>query len=595
MDEVFGVENFYCQIGFRTAMTKPTTGLNNVFDYILWYAKNKKQLKFRELFQERIFNDPKEIVGTQQVEAVNPQTKYSFTYDGKTYNPKNGWRVSQSGLEKLAAVGRLHASGSLRFIRYAGDFPYLQYDNIWNTQMSEQNKQYVVQTNTKVIERCMLMTTDPGDLVLDPTCGSGTTAFVAEKWGRRWITCDTSRVALTLAKKRLVTAVFPYWVLDTRGGETPPTPPRGGNYVDPLEPSPADGFIYKTVPHVTLKSIANGEKPVQEVLYDQPYEEKALVRVCGPFTVEALPSTVVAPIEVETPSTPVEGTTKFPPSGGARGGYQKIDDWLDALLATGLVGRKGQRFAFTRLERLEGTLYVHAVGEMVGHSIVRGDLIDDPNALHETQRVLIHFGKPDKALDSRDVEFTLIEAERIHPKPDFIVFAGFYIDPVAEELINTTLWPGLTLLQTLINPDLLTRDLKKKRSSDQSFWLVGQPDVELVPAGSGKYKVLVRGFDYYDIKEMRVISGGPEKIAMWMVDTNYDGLCVVPEQLFFPMDGRGEGWGKLERALGATVSSEFAEGFRGCESLPFVLQDGARVAVKLVDDRGLESLRVLTK
>ena len=274
LDEVFGSENFAYQIGFRTAMTKPTSGLNNIFDYILWYAKDKDQMKYRPLFLPRKNYDPEEIVGTQQIEASTLQTKYSFSYNGRTYNPVNGWRVSETGLKKLADQKRLHASGTLRFIRYAKDFPYLQYDNIWNSQLSEQNKSYVVQTNTTVIQRCVLMTTDPGDLVLDPTCGSGTTAYVAEQWGRRWITIDTSRIALNIAKKRLLTAIFPFYK----------------TYDECESPNIRQGFKYTKVPHVTLKSIANDMPADEETLYDQPEEDKKRIRVSGPFTVETLQS-----------------------------------------------------------------------------------------------------------------------------------------------------------------------------------------------------------------------------------------------------------------------------------------------------------------
>jgi len=183
-------------------------------------------------------------------------------------------------MDNLAKAKRIYASeNTLKFIRYYDDFPVTEFSNFWSDTMELLGKQFVVQTVPKVIARCMLMTTDPGDLILDPTCGSGTTAYVAEQWGRRWVTCDTSRVAITLAKQRLMTAVYDYYEL---------AHPEEGV---------GSGFRYKTVPHVTLKSIANSEPTEQETLYDQPLVDNSLARVSGPFTVEAVPAPVVRPLE----------------------------------------------------------------------------------------------------------------------------------------------------------------------------------------------------------------------------------------------------------------------------------------------------------
>lgn len=394
----------------------------------------------------------------------------------------------------------------------------------------------------------MLMTTDPGDLVLDITCGSGTTAYVAEQWGRRWIICDTSRVAITLAKQRLMTATFDYYKLAHE------------------EQGVGSGFVYKTVPHITLKSIANNEPPATETLYDQPEIDKTKVRVTGPFTVEALPAPVVKPLD---------------DLGGMEEDVSaKQNDWRDQLLATGILGRGGAKLEFSRVEPLSGTKFLQAEAETKE---------DTP------RRAVICFAGETKPLDSRMVEMALDEAEAMRPAPQLIVFAAFQFDPEAAKNIAETNWPGVTLLQTQMNTDLMTEDLKKKRSSDQSFWLVGQPDVELVRDGRSKtrYKVRVNGFDYYDVKKGTVESGSTSRIAMWMLDTDYDGMCIVPKQVFFPMGGKKDGWNKLAKTLRAEIDPDLIEKFAGNESLWFTVQPYSMIAVKIIDDRGIESLKVI--
>jgi adenine-specific DNA-methyltransferase len=393
------------------------------------------------------------------------------------------------------------------------------------------------------------MTTDPGDLVLDITCGSGTTAYVAEQWGRRWITCDTSRVAITLAKKRLMTAVYDYYRLAEE------------------ERGVSGGFVYKTVPHITLKSIANDEPPARETLYDQPEIDKTKIRVSGPFTVEALPAPVVKPLDAD--------------AGMLDDDTAKQSDWRAELLATGILGKGGNKIEFSRVEPMSGTEYLQAEAET-----------------KDGQSAVVCFAGETKPLDARAVSMALDEVEKMRPLPQLIVFAAFQFDPEAARNIDETIWRGggVTLLKVQMNTDLMTDDLKKKRSSNQSFWLVGQPDAEIfqIEEGKdkGKYKVKVNGFDYYDVKKGAVESGGAGRIAMWMLDTDYDGMSVEPSQVFFPMGGSDGGWNKLAKTLKAEINQELIEQYSGTESLPFGVPGAAMVAVKIIDDRGIESMRV---
>jgi adenine-specific DNA-methyltransferase len=331
MDEVFGSENFTSMIYFATTSGFTTKTLSRTGDYILWYSKNIESVKYRQLFKNVPLptNDPNYRFvelgdGTRRPmttdERSNPyilpknskiyrlgdatsQGKASieepFTFQGRTYFPGNRhWTHTVKGMQKLAEKGLVIKNGNnLSLIRYFDNYSLRQRSNNWidtGTGGFNESKEYVVQTNVKVIERCILMTTDPGDLVLDPTCGSGTTAYVAEQWGRRWIILDTSRIALNIAKTRLTTATFPFYHLysdvnvqvEAKDGKL-----KKSITEKPENQKTADirqGFVYEEVPHITLKSLANDEPPATETLYDKPLEDKKKLRVTGPFTVETL-------------------------------------------------------------------------------------------------------------------------------------------------------------------------------------------------------------------------------------------------------------------------------------------------------------------
>ena len=434
--------------------------------------------------------------------------------------------------------------------RYVDDFPVIPMSNQWESLQIGVELLYVVQTATKAIQRCMLMTTDPGDLVLDITCGSGTTAYVAEQWGRRWITCDTSRVAIELAKERLMTATFDYYRLAHE------------------EQGVGSGFVYKTVPHITLKSIANDEPPATETLYDQPEIDKSKIRISGPFTVESLPAPVVRPLDDGAFAADAMDMTA------------KQADWRDELLATGILGKNGARLEFSRVEPLSGTTFFQAEAETKEKT---------------PKRALICFGSETKVMDARYVALAMDEAEKRHPQPDYLIFAAFQFGPEAAKMLDEATWQGVTLLKVQMNTDLMTDDLKKKRASNESFWLVGQPDVELIRDKRSKkrYKVRVRGFDYYDVKTGKVTSGTDRNIAMWMLDTDYDGMTIEPHQVFFPMAGQKGGWSKLAKTLKAEIDQEKIQQYAGSESLWFEAEQNMQVAVKIIDDRGIESMRTL--
>jgi len=595
MDEVFGVGNFVSLITFRKTSAQTAINLPAVSDYLLWYSKSKAHLKYRQLFEEKSYEDDpnyswKENVRTSEItkiennkdiekdekifrlDQVTSQTgtessRFEYVFQDKTFRPAGGrgWSTSKEGLDNLAEAGRLMAPASiLCYKRYFDDFPVRPIGNLWLDTASGGflgGKIYIVETTPKTIQRCLLMTTDPGDLVFDPTCGSGTTAYVAEQWGRRWITCDTSRVALTLARQRLMTAVFDYYEL---------AHPQEGV---------GSGFNYKTVPHITLKSIANNEPPAQETLFDQPLVDRKKVRVTGPFTVEAVPAPAVKSVEDLLESTPQPADASIARSGATL----RQGEWRDELLRTGIRGKAGQYIHFARLEPLPGCRWLQADGETKE---------DSP------KRIVVSFGPEHAPLEQRQVAQVIEEAQTLVPKPKLIVFAAFQFDSEAAKDIDETNWPGVTLLKAQMNADLLTEDLKKKRASNESFWLIGQPDVrveKLTTNGKDevKYRVSVYGFDYYNTKTGDIESGDAEKIAVWMLDTDYDGRSLFPRQVFFPMAGEKEGWARLAKNLKAEIDEDLIEAYHGTVSLPFESGEHKRIAIKIVDDRGIESLKVL--
>jgi adenine-specific DNA-methyltransferase len=607
MDEVFGSENFFSFITFKKTLPLGASGIPSISDYLICYSKDSSKVKFRQLFQKKEFGsgtgytwielpngerrkmtkeerngEVKFPDGSKTFFADNlmssgytPSCFFDFKFEGRTFNAqKYSWKTNKNGIENLIQQKRIIASGALpNYVRFFEDFPVQAISNFWDDTHGASDPTYVVQTSNKVIERCILMTTDPGDLVLDITCGSGTTAFVAENFGRRWITCDTSRVALTLAKQRLMTANFDYFELAY---------PNEG--VD-------SGFKYKTVPHITLKSIANNETAPDETLYDKPFLDNKRQRVTGPFTVEAVPAPVVRAME-EFESDGSQADSSVSRSGETL----RQNEWKDELLRTGVRAKGGKTIEFTRVETLSGTRYLQAEAETKVDTANK-NLFEknQPTLLQQPQRVVVCFGPEHAPLEQRTVELALEEAAHMKPKPQMVLFCAFQFDEEASKDIDETNFPGVTLLKAQMNADLLTDDLKKKRSSNESFWLIGQPDVSMKQIKSGddkeKYVVEVLGFDYYNPKDGKVDSGGKESIAMWMLDNDYDGRSLFPSQVFFPMAGAKEGWATLSRNLKAEIDEEKIQTFYGTLSLPFI--PGKAVAVKIIDARGIESLKII--
>jgi len=586
MDEVFGSSNFVRIIQFRKKLM-PLGGnvLEEMYDYLVWYAKDITVIKYHQLYVPQNLKsntywdtlklpngkirkltkeektDPDNIPKNHKLATTvslkppsfSEQGVYDFRLNGKTYRPPGCWMTGKEGMDKLAKAGRLVPSGNtLRFLLFFDDFPYSKLTNNWSDTSGAQKKRFVVQTSEEILKRCILMTTDPSDLILDPTCGSGTTACVAEKFGRRWITADTSRIAIHIAKQRLLVSMFDYYSLN-----------RSDEGI-------SSGFKLEKANKISSRTIINNEEAKEVILYDRPVKE-AKMRISGPFTIEAVPAPTVKSIDAMSEEQP-----HYEP-GLQNNGIHHQQQWRDELFKTGIRGRGGQKIEFTRVESHPATKWLHA----------------DAETKESTKRVVISFGPEHAPLEQRQVALAIEEAQRLVPKPKMVIFAAMQFDPEAAKDIDELNWPGMAVLKVEMNKDLLTEDLKRKRSSNESFWLMGQPDVDLEKQDGGKYVVRVNGFDYYNTKTEEIESGDSSRIAMWMLDTDYDGRSVYPQQVFFPMGGKDGGWGRLAKTLQAQIDEELITKYHGTESIPFEAGQNRRAAVKIVDDRGIESLKII--
>jgi adenine-specific DNA-methyltransferase len=716
LDEVFGRENFVAVIPFRKkTMPLGTKTIEQMDDFLLWYAKNKEQLKYRQLFMPQLTEGdplykfwedsrysrfpmlPEQIrnyhllprdarpfrLKSLMPSGTNQSGLFPFVFQGKEVKPpRNGWATDREGMQRLFHSERLELSGeTLNYVLFGDDYPVTAITAPWQDTTGPSERIFAVQTGEKVIERCILMTTDPGDLVFDPTCGSGTTAYCAEKWGRRWITCDTSRVALAIARQRLMTAKFDYYELRE--------PERG----------PAGGFIYETVPHITLESIAKNTEidaiadryqpeidhaladlnralgrewkewevprevphPVwpeearqayrhllelkrsgklgaekeaeplletvyrltghrwenlgkvpdpmppedwpdaakdalrrfwdlkrqkreeinksiqsnapQETLYDKPQVKRGVVRVSGPFTVEAIPvPTVEDPTKAPIPQFEAEeARTRISDRGG-----NYLTNMVNLLKQQGgVLFPGGKKLELMNIRPLNlGYLHAEAEAKQNGNTL----------------RVAISFGPQHGPVIAHQVQ-EAIPAAKVNGY-QVLIFAGFAFDPEAQAFIQKVPVAGLQVHFANIAPDVLVGDLLKTTRASQIFTVFGQPDVRVEKQKDGTYRVELRGVDIYDPLSGEVHSTRGEDVAAWFLDTDYDGKTFKISQAFFP--GDPDAWEKLQRALKAQIAPEAFEQMRGTVSFPFQPGEHQRIAVKVIDFRGNEVVRVVS-
>lgn len=648
MDEVFGDENFVSQLVLRTTTSMAGELLGNVADFVLWYARDRGSVKYRPLFAEKDLaastatqyrrvvdrdgrerratktelEDPSSLPDGSRLFRLSDLTNQrplgagdlaQFEYRGKTYRPGKGkFKTTFDGLTRLAHAGRLHATGggTLHYVRYLDDFPAVPISNVWTdvgTGGFTDAKIFVVQTNTKIVQRCMLMSTDPGDLVLDPTCGSGTTAFVAEQWGRRWITIDTSRVALALARQRVASAQFPYYVLlDSPEGQQLEADLSASAAVLPqIDGDVRRGFVYERIPHIMLRSIANNpdikegmsreevDEAIRrhadfELLYDKPYEDKSKVRVAGPFTVESLSPHRSLAFAGEVPDDLPKSELVADQEAGSASFEAMI---LENLGRAGIQnGRRNERLNLASVDSYAGD-YVQAVAETK---------VDDEA---EPQRIGVAVGPQYGTVGPPFIKNAAREALRAEPQLDMLAILAFSFDPQAlgtdQDYVSST--DGfadvaaernlgrLPVLLVRMNNDLVMGDDLKKTGSGNLFTVFGEPDIELT-VGGDEVTVEILGVDVYDPSTGEVRSRDTDHIALWMVDTNYNEESFFVRHCYFT--GGNDPYQRLKRALKADIDEDAWATLYSTTSRPFPKPETGKIAVKVINDYGDEVMQV---
>lgn len=672
MDDVFNADNFCGLITFKKTGGLISGFLPSTNDYLVWYARDKLKAKFRQPYAEKAFGADSDyqhvrlpnlsvrrltkeeaaspeilpagwrVLQTTSLESANPIGDFAFR--GRRYSQR--WKTNERGLLRLAKAERLfEATSKLRYLRYVDDFPVLPVINSWDDTGSSGYREaniYVVQTVTKVVERCVLMTSDTGDLVVDPTCGSGTTAYVAEQWGRRWITIDTSRVALALARARIMGARYPYYLLaDSREGqlkeaEITLTAPSSR----PVRNSIRYGLVYERVTHITLKSIANNAeidviwetwqktleplreqlnaalakqwqeweipreadprwpdaakklhadwwqsriarqkeidasiaaKADYEYLYDKPYQDPRKVRVAGPFTVESL--------SPHRSLTVNEDDDLMPSIADQRIHYDPKHDFPSMIL-------ENLRIAGVQQAHKEDRIGFTSLTPWPGHFICGEGRYMEAGGVDAVERRAGIFIGPEFGTVQR---VDLVEAAREAADAGFDVLIACAFNFEAHTTEFTKLG-RIPVLKARMNADLhMAADLKNTGKGNL-FVIFGEPDIDVLDAGDGQVKVKINGVDVFHPSTGEVRSDGPEGIACWFIDSDYNGESFFVRHAYFL--GQNDPYSALKTTLKAEINEEAWSTLHSATSRPFPKPASGRIAVKVINHLGDEVMKV---
>ena len=674
MDEVFGDENFISEIVCLKTSSQTSHHIAGIADYILLYAKSKEALKYKTLHRQKVLGEK----GTTQYvwdltddlqesrlsqnrtpngrvfaadnlssQSGGETTRYEYQYSGKAFRlARGGWKTNVVGMGRLDKSYRLKPIGnSLMYRRFLSDFSVYPIANVWDDVLSTgltEQKSYVVQTGAKIIKRCILMTTDPGDLVLDPTCGSGTTAYVAEQWGRRWITVDTSRVALALARARVMGARYPYYLLaDSKEGQAKQAEVERRPAVEsPTYGNVRQGFVYERVPHITLRAIANNteidviwENTQQELeplreelnrilgeswdewkiprdaeetwpeeakelhaawwdrriarqkdidasiaanadyeyLYDKPYEDRGKVRVAGPFTVESIsPHRVLG---VDEDGNIIDGVAE--PKAGYGNGYDFGQVILENLKTSGVQqAHKEDRIQFTSITQWPGRLVC-----------AEGVYVEGGEEDGIGRRAAIFIG-PEFGTVSRP---DLVEAAREAADANFdvLIACAFNFEAHTTEFESLGRVP---VLKARMNADLHMADDLKNTGKGNLFVIFGEPDIDVIDAGGDQIQVKVNGVDVFHPNTGEVRSDGPDGIACWFIDTDYNEEAFFVRHAYFL--GANDPYRALKTTLKAEIDADAWATLHSDTSRPFPKPESGRIAVKVINHLGDEVLKV---
>ena len=682
LDEVFGEENFVTEIIFRTNSPLGEDFLPKTTDYLLFFAKNRKQLKYRQLFLEKeigegslfnyVMNEKSETRSMSSNEKKNPKELssnlrpfflnqlgssgytescfYDFSFQGETIKAqKNSWKTTKKGMHNLIKAGRIIKPGKLPYMMgFHEDYPVKALSSTWDDTRSAMNKTYVVQTQELVVQRCILLTTDPGDIVLDPTCGSGTTAVVSEEWGRRWITIDTSRVSMALARSRLISQTYNFYLLsDSAEGQKKERTISGrATEIQKSRQNIKQGFVYKRVPHVTLKAIANNteidviwdnyaetleplrlqlnsalnqnwdeweipreagtnwnetaksahakwweartkrQKEIDEsiarnaeteYLYDRPYVDNSKVRVAGPFTVESLsPHKVIA----------VDDDGEFLVNADAADGLHPAPYRTDDEIDFGNVILEHLRTAGVQQAHKEDRIKFTSINPFPG-KFISGDgrYVESDSENAPQKRAAIFIGPEYGTLGRADIVAAAREARDL--QFDVLVACAFNYDAHSSEIDRLA---DLPILKARMNPDLHMADELKNTGAGNLFVVFGEPDIEFINVEGGKMQVKINGVDVFHPSKGEVVSGGPESIAAWFIDTDYDEESFFVRHAYFL--GANDPYKQLKMALKAEIDEEAWESLYSDISRPFPKPETGRIAVKVINHLGDEVMKV---
>ena len=651
MDEVFGENNFISEIIFRKTTSSTSTTLANVHDVIIWYGKSDA-VKFRRLFQGKngesgasAYKASEEgTFTTSGLTSQNPGSRYPIAFEGRIFNAEPGWwKTGEENMLRVLKAGRLVATAnSVRYKRYLADFPVFAIDNLWNDTAGDTDKVYIVQTGIEALKRCVLMATDPGDLVLDPTCGSGTTAYVAEQWGRRWITIDTSRVALALARMRIMGARYPYYLLkDSHDGKrkeaeltrtTPSTEPSYNNI--------RQGFVYERVPHIMLKSIANNAEidviweqfkekmePVREQLNEvvgKVWEEWEIPReVDKGWLDEAktlhkkwwqlriarqkeIDASIVSKTELEYLfDRPYEDNKKVRVAGPFTVeslsphrvlGVDENDELIDPI-AEGKAGyAPGQSFEQMILENLKtaGVQQAHkedkinffSLSPWPGYYIcAEGRYFEGEKEQGRERRAGIFIGPEFGTVGRPDLVAAAREAG--DAGFDVLVACAFNYDARSTEFSKLG---NIPVLKARMNADLHMANDLKNTGKGNLFVIFGEPDIDLLAAKDGQIQVKINGVDVFHPDTGEVRSDGAEGIACWFIDTDYNEESFFVRHAYFL--GANDPYSALKTTLKAEINEEAWESLHSNTSRPFDKPTSGRIAVKVINHLGDEVMKV---